>query len=115
MDHILVLADSETLLGFRMAGIRNALVASADVDASFAQALDTPGTGILVVTQDLVDRSTSKMKKRLDQSTKPVIVVIPSKNQKTPVGASNLALMVKKAMGVDLFKENATNQKPLKG
>ena len=43
------------------------------------------------------------------------MVVIPSKNQKPPAGASNLALMVKKAMGVDLFKENATNQKPLKG
>ena len=57
-----MLADSETLLGFRMAGIRNALVASADVDASISQALDTPGTGILVVTQDLVDRSTSKMR-----------------------------------------------------
>lgn len=114
MDHIAVLADSETLLGFRLAGIRSALVAGSDADASIAKALETPGIGILVVTQDVVDRASAKVKKRLDASTKPVIVVVPGKGQKLLAGSQSLALLVKKAMGVDLFKEDASNQKTLK-
>lgn len=111
MDHIAVLADSETLLGFRLAGIRNAMLAGSDADASLAKALDAQGIGILVVTQDVVNRASAKARKRLEASTKPVIVVIPGKGQKAAAGSQSLALLVKKAMGVDLFKEDAPNQK----
>ncbi|MBI5035880.1 hypothetical protein HZC09_00915 [Candidatus Micrarchaeota archaeon] len=102
MDSISVLADSETLLGFRLAGVRNVFTLKEDVDASVNAALDAEGHGIIVITNDIVEKASSKTKKRIENTTKPVVVVIPGKSAKDVGKTDDLAALVKRAMGVEL-------------
>lgn len=103
MDSISVLADSETLLGFRLAGVRNVFTLKDDADASINAALDAEGhVGILVITNDIVEKASLKTKKRLENTTKPVVVVIPGKSAKDVGKTDDLAALVKRAMGVEL-------------
>ncbi len=103
-DSIAVLADSETLLGFKLAGITNAFEVTPDADASVMGALQTPGVGILIISQDVIDRAGAKTKRIAEDSAKPVVVVIPGKMTKHAQGSSNLAVLVKRAIGVDIMK-----------
>lgn len=104
MDHIAVLADSETLLGFRLAGIRHAFVANGRPDEELDTAMKTPGIGILIVSQDVFQDASPKLQKHATDSAKPVVVVIPGKKTKQAKGSANLAAMVKRAIGVDIMK-----------
>ncbi|MBI5226848.1 V-type ATP synthase subunit F [Candidatus Micrarchaeota archaeon] len=106
-DSIAVVGDSETVLGFRLAGIQKAFTTNAaadDVDAVLETALFTPQVGILIVSQDAMEKASAKMRKTTEESTKPVVVVIPGKNTKSAKGSSNLAQLVKRAIGVDIMK-----------
>ncbi len=106
-DSIALVGDSETVLGFRLAGIQKAFETNAnadDVDAVLLSALSEPNVGILIVSQDAMEKASAKMRKMAEESTKPVVVVIPGKNTKVAKGSSNLAQLVKRAIGVDIMK-----------
>ncbi len=104
MDNIAVLADPETLLGFRLAGIQKTFEANGDVDAKMMEALHTPDVGILIVSGDVFTKLGAKTQKDATESAKPVVVVIPQKGAKASGSGSNLAAMVKRAIGVDILK-----------
>lgn len=104
MDHIAVLADSETLLGFKLAGIQHAFVANGQADEELQNAMKTEGVGILIVSQDVFQEASAKTQKTATESAKPVVVVIPGKKTKKAKGSANLAAMVKRAIGVDIMK-----------
>ncbi len=103
-DAIAVLGDSETVLGFRLAGIQKAFESNRDADAALTQALAAQGVGILIVSQDVFETASAKIRKSAEDSTKPVVVVIPGKNTKVAQGSANLAQLVKRAIGVDIMK-----------
>jgi len=106
-DSIAAVGDSETLLGFRLAGVQTTFETDAsgsDADAVLSQALAAPGVGIVIVSQDVFEAASAKMRKSAEDSTKPVVVVIPGKKTKTAQGSANLAQLVKRAIGVDIMK-----------
>ncbi len=104
-DAIAVVGDSETLLGFRLAGVQTTFETNGDdADAVLLQALQAPNVGILIVSQDVFEAATQKTRKTAEDSTKPVVVVIPGKKTKTAQGSANLAQLVKRAIGVDIMK-----------
>lgn len=104
MDHIAVLGDSETLLGFRLAGIRHAFETQGDADGEIQNAMKTPGVGILIVSQDVFQTASAKLQKQATESAKPVVVVIPGKKTKHAQGSASLAALVRRAIGVDIMK-----------
>ncbi|MBI2445880.1 hypothetical protein HYV43_05830 [Candidatus Micrarchaeota archaeon] len=103
-DAIAVVGDSETLLGFRLAGVQKTFETRGDADATLAEALAADHVGILIVSQDVMEAASAKMRKNAEESTKPVVVVIPGKKTKTAQGSANLAALVKRAIGVDIMK-----------
>lgn len=103
-DAIAVVGDSETILGFRLAGIQKTFESNSDADAVLQQALIGQGVGILVVSQDVMEQASAKMRKAAEDSTKPVVVVIPGKKTQVAQGSANLAQLVKRAIGVDIMK-----------
>jgi len=103
-DSIAVVGDSETVLGFRLAGIQKAFEANSDADSVLLEALAAPGVGILIVSQDVMEHASAKIRKAADDSTKPVVVVIPGKKTRNAQGSANLAQLVKRAIGVDIMK-----------
>ncbi len=103
-DAIAVVGDSETVLGFRLAGIQKTFESNSDSDAILLQALAAQGVGILIVSQDVFEQASAKVRKAAENSTKPVVVVIPGKKTRHAQGSANLAQLVKRAIGVDIMK-----------
>ena len=105
MDFIAALGDKETLLGFRLAGLTHVVEANEQTaDAKMNGLLNEPNAGIVVVAQDFVKFMSPKTQKRMDASTKPVVVVVPAKGGRVSEEAK-IANMIKRAIGVDLTKK----------
>lgn len=105
MDFIAALGDKETLLGFRLAGLTHVVQANGqNADAKMNELLTEPNAGIVVVGQDFVRFMTAKTVKRMDASTKPVVVIVPEKGGRVSEEAK-IANMIKRAIGVDLTKK----------
>ncbi|MDP2718085.1 MAG: V-type ATP synthase subunit F, partial [Candidatus Micrarchaeota archaeon] len=78
--------------------------ANGDIDAKLAEALHTPGLGILIISSDVFGKASAKVQREATESAKPVVVVIPEKGAKKSASSANLAAMVKRAIGVDILK-----------
>ncbi len=98
---IAVIGNEDFVLGFRLAGLRRVFVAGADnYQQVITEAMSDPEIGILAVdSKDLV-KHTPQMRAKVTDSIQPVIV---------PVGGGGVTDMrekVKRAIGVDLYKED---------
>jgi len=105
MDFVAVLGDRETLLGFQLAGITRVFEANGqNADVKMNELLGMPSAGIIIVAQDFVQFMSAKTRKRMDASTKPVVVIVPAKGGRVSEEAK-IANMIKRAIGVDLTKK----------
>ena len=103
MDKIIVIGDSDTVLGFRLAGVTEAAVAETPeaAQAAVAAALDSADSGILIITQDAMSSLTPKVRKHLQSIAKPAVIEVPGKKAAAASGES-IAVLIKKVMGVEL-------------
>ncbi len=102
MEEIVVLGDEDTVVGFKLAGVRRALVANAsNADEKFLELVADEKVGLIILSEDTLKLFSQKTLKAIETLAKPVVVTIPGKTAK-PAGVNSLALMIKKAIGVDL-------------
>lgn len=105
MQKIAVAGEKDTVLGFKLAGVREAFACDkSNADEVVAKLLGVQELGIIIVSEETMAFLSLKTRRALEASTKPVAVVIPSKTTKTAGGSMGLAAMVKRAIGVDLTK-----------
>ena len=83
---IAVIGSDEFVLGFRLAGLRRVFVA-------------TPDIGVLAADGKDLDLLTPNVKTRVMDSIQPVVVPVGR-------GETDLREKVKRAIGVDLYKED---------
>ncbi|HII38925.1 TPA: hypothetical protein HA318_02890 [Candidatus Micrarchaeota archaeon] len=102
MEKIIVIGDKQTALGFGVAGVKDSFEAkNNDAEELTAQVLAREDAGILVVTTEVMDSLSLKTRKTLQESSKPVVIVIPSTRESVGKG-DDIAAMVKKAIGIEL-------------
>ncbi len=102
MEEIAVLGDEETVVGFKLAGVRRAVVANAsNADEKFNELVAKPEVGLIILSEDTQKLFSQKTLKAIEMLAKPVVLTIPGKTAR-PTGVNPLALMIKKAIGVDL-------------
>ena len=97
---IAVLGSDEFVLGFRLAGIRRVFVANSDnYQEKMLEAMSQPTIGILAVDAKDLDNLSFQTRQKVMDSIQPVVV---------PVGGDDgdLREKVKRAIGVDLYKED---------
>lgn len=106
MDKIAVVADADTLIGFKLAGITETFEClPGREDEVISSALEKSGVGILVIAENIASAVSTRTKRLMDASTKPVVVIVPGKTAKAgSASGENIAAMVKRAIGVDLSK-----------
>ncbi len=93
----------ETLVGFKLAGVRITEECTADnADAKLNALMDAEEVGLIILDEDLVPWLSLKTRKRIEASTKPIVTSIPGKSGKTQAGGESISAMVKKAIGIDL-------------
>ncbi|HLE98223.1 MAG TPA: V-type ATP synthase subunit F [Candidatus Thermoplasmatota archaeon] len=97
---IAVFGSDDFVLGFRLAGIKR--VSSGDLgvlESEVAGALDDRGVGIVVLEAKDADGFSATLKRRIASSVDPVVITLGGE------GSGDLREKVKRAIGIDLFKD----------
>ncbi|MFX1565930.1 MAG: V-type ATP synthase subunit F [Promethearchaeota archaeon] len=102
-DKIAIIGDTDTVVGFRLAGILNSNIPS---DASETrQALLTfsqdSNISIIIITEPLAEENRETIEE-LSERPYPVIVEIPDKTGRLEGKESSIRRLVKRAIGVEL-------------
>lgn len=95
---IAVIGGPDFIVGFRLAGIRRVYeTTSDDFEKKVQELLDSHDVGIMVVNMKDVDGLPVAVRKRMTESTTPVVI---------PVGteSGDMRDKVRRAIGVDLYK-----------
>ncbi|MBO6083504.1 MAG: V-type ATP synthase subunit F [Candidatus Methanomethylophilaceae archaeon] len=97
---IAVIGSDEFVLGFRLAGLRRVFVATPEnYQEVLLKAMEEPDIGVLAADGKDLDLLTPQVKTRVMDSIQPVIVPVGR-------GETDLREKVKRAIGVDLYKED---------
>lgn len=112
MYKVMVVTDSESADGFRLAGVDViGLTADDDQSAVISELLNDDSIGVLAVNQSFVDHLDERLRVRLEQSNRPVAVFIPAGRQE--VGGAQkreyVARLIRRAIGFDIkLRRDAT-------
>ncbi|MBI5046209.1 V-type ATP synthase subunit F [Candidatus Micrarchaeota archaeon] len=99
---ILVLADSPSVMGFRLAGLQDTLTVDAQsFQTELEKSLTNPAYGIIIVNEEMLSKISWRLKKKLDSIAYPVIVPLPDRTGKSTEG-DELRNLIKRALGFDL-------------
>ena len=98
---ITILGSEQFVTGFMLAGIRNYRVAETkeEYERTLEALLVDSSVGILVLSEDEVKRLSTGWQRRLMEVVEPVIISIGK------TGDEDLREKIKRAIGVDLYKE----------
>ncbi len=98
---IAVIGNEEFVLGFRLAGLRRVFVAHPeDYQEKIIEAMEDPEVGILAVDGEDLKNLTPQMRAKVTDSISPVVVTVGG------AGMGDLREKIKRAIGVDLYKED---------
>ncbi len=99
---VLVIGNSEAVLGFSLVGVRGSVATSAEeVNQALDRALSTPDIGIILVTEDVARLIEARMDQLKFHSTVPLVVEIPGP-QGMPADQDSLSEVVRRAIGIKI-------------
>lgn len=82
MYKILVITQDEFGLGFRLAGVRTHAVSdSEEAREKLVAELDSEEYGIILIDEELAEDFDDKLKKKLSESTAPLVVMPPIRKE----------------------------------
>lgn len=82
MYKILVITQDEFGLGFRLAGVRtHAVNDSEEAREKMIEQLDSEEYGVILIDEELAEDFDDKLKKRLSESTTPLVVMTPVRKE----------------------------------
>ena len=103
MSEIYVVGGSDFTLGFYLTGIRNIVnvVEKKDVERTFLKLSSNTNIGIIITDNITVSKLPTVLKKKVENSVNPITVVLSEDDS----SQDNLRDMVKRSIGVDLWKK----------
>ncbi len=101
-DRIIVVGDSATATGFKLAGVTEIYVAEGEeAEKRLVSLLNRENAGIIIVNEGVLASLDWRLKKKIEGLAKPVIVGVPGKAGPSAEGES-LREMIKRALGFEL-------------
>ncbi len=95
---IAAIGDPDFIVGFRLVGVKKVVETTPDTfENTVQEMLSSKDVGIMVVNMKDVDRLPGPLRKRLTDSTTPVVI---------PIGTDegDIRDKVRRAIGIDLYK-----------
>lgn len=105
MYKVVVLTDRENADGFRLAGVEVVEADSNEVAAKVIERmLDKKDVGILAVNEGFLEAVSETVKKRIEETYRPVVISIPIAEELGAVGRRSDALskIIHRAVGFDV-------------
>ncbi len=96
---VAVIGTNDFVTGFQLAGVKNTFIINEKLEEKIGEALEKQEMGVLVMDQADLDKATHKTKKALEKVVTPVIITLSLEGRE-----SDLRSLIKKAVGVDLWK-----------
>ncbi|MFH1685499.1 MAG: V-type ATP synthase subunit F [Candidatus Micrarchaeota archaeon] len=102
---IVVLGDAPLVMGFKLAGIENAINANPETfQQELEKALANEEYGIIITNEKLLENIDWRLKKKLDSIAYPVVVPLPDQSGGSKEG-DEIRGLIKRALGFDLGKK----------
>ena len=105
MYKLVVLTDTDTADGFRLAGVDVNVVDSAEMArAQLVSLLDDDSTGIIAVNERLMTAVDERIQKKIDSIYRPIVVSLPIR-EKLEMGEDHrayLSRLIRRAIGFDI-------------
>jgi V/A-type H+-transporting ATPase subunit F len=102
---VVVLTDSDTADGFRLAGVDVEVVETPEAARTrLVSLLDDDDTGILAVNERLMTGIDERVRKKIDSIYRPIVVSLPSR-EKLEIGEDHrayLSRLIRRAIGFDI-------------
>jgi len=98
---VAVVGRSDFVIGFRLAGIRKTFVAESDekLVEYITRMLDDQTVGILVLSNQDMNRIPRRLQATLENSVKPTVIAIGREE-----GGMSMREKIKRSVGVDLWR-----------
>ncbi len=104
---IIVIGDAPLVMGFRLAGIDDAVQASdSTIQAELEKVLANKEYGIIVTNEKMLGKIDWRLKKKLDSIAYPVVIPMPDYTGKSTEG-DEIRNLIKRALGFDLGAKKA--------
>lgn len=97
------LGDSETLLGFSLAGVDGALVTTPEeAKVRFEQIISDPEIGVLIITTPIAQMIREQVDAYMLRASFPLVVELPSPFELGSTAPTDLKKLASRAIGVKL-------------
>ena len=105
MYKVVVLTDSDTADGFRLAGVDVDVVDSPEMARSrLVSLLDDDGAGIVAINERFMSAVDERIQKKIDSIYRPIVVSLPIR-EKLEIGEDHrayLSRLIRRAIGFDI-------------
>ncbi len=99
-EKIAVIGERETVLGFKLVGIKDAFIASGgDAVSLLRDIMDKKEYGLVIVSNTIIGHMDTATLRQAETSLKPIIVFIPVEEEKNKESVEQLA---KRVLGVNI-------------
>lgn len=98
---VAVVGDRDFVVGFELAGIKRIYeVGESDYTERFEECFTKENVGIIIVEEKYFKKLPPRLKKKIEKAVSPVIVSL----SESEAAASDIATLIKRSLGVDLWK-----------
>jgi V/A-type H+-transporting ATPase subunit F len=101
---VAAIADSDTIVGLKLAGVKLSYVAETPQQAeeAFDKVLQDQNIGLIVFSEKIADKIRDAITNLTSQKTIPIVVEIPDKRGVQPGRRDPLMDMIRRAVGIEL-------------
>ncbi len=109
---IAVIGDEDTVIGFGLAGIKNAVTVTNDSDkveviSSLKGLIKTPGLGFIIITEKIAENIRPELERlKAEKALYPIFIEIPDKGGELPERLDPIRGLIKRAIGMEVIKGN---------
>lgn len=106
MSSVAVIGDNDTVSGFRLGGIKQAIVVNNAEEAivAFDKFLDDEISIIIIITQQMANEIREHINKRIGSEVLPMIIEIPDKDGSSQGSSDQINDLIKRVIGVEMVK-----------
>lgn len=105
MSSVAVIGDNDTVSGFRLGGIKQAIVVNNAEEAivAFDKFLDDE-ISIIIITQQMANEIREHINKKIGSEVLPMIIEIPDKDGSSQGSSDQINDLIKRVIGVEMVK-----------